>query len=39
MIHPSAIVEPGARLGAGCEIMAGAIVMRHCALEIGRAHV
>jgi UDP-N-acetylglucosamine acyltransferase len=32
MIHPSAIVEPGARLGAGCELMAGAIVTRHCVL-------
>jgi UDP-N-acetylglucosamine acyltransferase len=35
MIHPSAIVEPGARLGAGCEIMAGAIVTRHCVLGDG----
>jgi UDP-N-acetylglucosamine acyltransferase len=32
MIHPAAIVEPGARLGADCEIMAGAIVTRHCVL-------
>ncbi len=32
MIHPTAIVEPGARLGAGCEIMAGAVVTRHCVL-------
>jgi UDP-N-acetylglucosamine acyltransferase len=31
-IHPSALIEPGARLGAGCEIMAGAIVTRHCVL-------
>jgi UDP-N-acetylglucosamine acyltransferase len=32
MIHPTALVEPGARLGANCEIMAGAIVTRHCVL-------
>lgn len=32
VIHPTAIVEPGAQLGADCEIMAGAIVTRHCAL-------
>ncbi len=32
MIHPTAIVEPGACLGADCEIMAGAIVTRHCVL-------
>jgi UDP-N-acetylglucosamine acyltransferase len=32
MIHPTAIVEPGAQLGAGCEIMAHAIVTRHCLL-------
>jgi UDP-N-acetylglucosamine acyltransferase len=32
MIHPSAIIEPGARLGAGCEIMAGAVITRHCVL-------
>ena len=31
-IHPTAIVEPGAQLGADCEIMAGAIVTRHCVL-------
>lgn len=31
-IHPTAIVEPGAQLGAGCEIMAGAIVTKHCVL-------
>lgn len=30
MIHPTAIVEPGAQLGADCEIMAHAIVTRHC---------
>lgn len=32
VIHPSAIVEPGAQLGADCEIMAGAIVTKHCVL-------
>jgi len=31
-IHPTAIVEPGAQLGVDCEIMAGAIVTRHCIL-------
>jgi len=32
VIHPTAIVEPGAQLGADCEIMAGAIVTKHCVL-------
>jgi len=32
MIHPTAIVEPGAQLGAGCEIHPYAIVKRHCVL-------
>ncbi|MFM8618347.1 MAG: acyl-ACP--UDP-N-acetylglucosamine O-acyltransferase [Opitutaceae bacterium] len=32
VIHPAAIVEPGAQLGADCEIMAHAIVTRHCTL-------
>ena len=32
MIHPTAIVEPGAQLGADCEIMAYAVVMKHCIL-------
>lgn len=32
VIHPSAIVEPGAVLGDGCEIQAHAIVTRHCTL-------
>lgn len=32
MIHPTAIIEPGARLGADCEIMAGAVITRHCVL-------
>jgi UDP-N-acetylglucosamine acyltransferase len=31
-IHPTAIVEPGAQLGADCEIQAHAIVTRHCVL-------
>lgn len=31
-IHPTAIVEPGAQLGADCEVMAYAIVTRHCVL-------
>jgi len=32
VIHPTAIVEPNAVLGAECEIMAGAIVTRHSVL-------
>ena len=32
MIHPTAIVEPGATLGADCEIMAYALVTRHVVL-------
>ncbi len=31
-IHPTAIVEPGAELGADCEIMAYAIVTKHARL-------
>lgn len=31
-IHPTAIVEPGAQLGVDCEIMAYAVVTRHCVL-------
>jgi UDP-N-acetylglucosamine acyltransferase len=31
-IHPTAIVEEGAQLGADCEIMAYAVVTRHCIL-------
>jgi UDP-N-acetylglucosamine acyltransferase len=31
-IHPTALVEPGAQLGADCEIMAYAIVTKHCVL-------
>lgn len=32
MIHATAIVEPGARLGVGCEIHAYAVVTRHAVL-------
>lgn len=32
VIHPSAIVEPGAVIGDGCEIQAHAIITRHCTL-------
>ena len=32
MIHPTAIVEPGAQLGVGCELMAYAVVTKHCVL-------
>ncbi len=32
MIHPTAIIEPGAQLGADCEIHAGAIIRRHAIL-------
>jgi len=32
MIHPTAIVEPGAQLGEGCQVQAHAIVTRHCLL-------
>ncbi|MGC4073355.1 MAG: acyl-ACP--UDP-N-acetylglucosamine O-acyltransferase [Nibricoccus sp.] len=32
MIHPSAIVEPGAQLGADCEIHAHAIIRKHAIL-------
>jgi len=32
VIHATAIVEPGAKLGAGCEIHAYAIVKRHAVL-------
>ena len=35
MIHPTAIVEAGAQLGAGCEIMAHAIVTKHATLGDG----
>ena len=32
MIHPTAIVESGAQLGADCEVMAYAVVTKHCVL-------
>ncbi len=32
IIHPTAIVESGAQLGAGCEIQVGANVTKHCML-------
>ena len=32
MIHPSAIIEPGAQLGVDCELHAGAVVTRHAIL-------
>lgn len=32
MIHPTAIVEPGAQLGTDCEIMAYAVVTKHVVL-------
>lgn len=32
MIHPTAIIEPGAQLGADCEVMAHAVVTRHAVL-------
>ena len=35
MIHPTAIVEAGAKLGVGCEIMAYAVVTRHAVLAEG----
>jgi len=34
-IHPTAIVEPGAQLGAGCVVQAHAIVTQHCVLADG----
>jgi UDP-N-acetylglucosamine acyltransferase len=35
VIHPTAIVEPGAQLGVGCEIMAYAVVTKHVVLGDG----
>lgn len=32
MIHPTAIIEPGAQLGTGVEVLAHAVVTRHCEL-------
>lgn len=34
-IHPTAIIEDGAQLGAGCVVHAHAIVSRHCVLGEG----
>jgi UDP-N-acetylglucosamine acyltransferase len=34
-IHPTAIIEDGAVIGAGCEIHAYALITRHCRLEDG----
>lgn len=34
-IHATAVVEAGARIGAGCEIMAGAVITRFCDLGEG----
>lgn len=31
-IHPTAVVEPGAQLGADCEIQAYTVITRHCVL-------
>ena len=31
-IHPTALIEAGAQLGADCEIMAYAVITRHCVL-------
>jgi len=35
VIHPTALVEPGAELGTDCEIMAYAVVTKHCVLGDG----
>lgn len=32
IIHPTALVDPGAQLGLDCEIMAYAVVSKHCVL-------
>ncbi len=37
LIHPTAIIQDGARLGAGCVIHAHAVITRHC--ELGDAVV
>ena len=34
-IHPTALIEDGARLGAGCVIHAYALITRHCELGDG----
>ena len=31
-IHPTALIEPGAQIGAECEIMAYSVITRHCVL-------
>lgn len=35
MIHPTALVDPGAKLGANCEIMAYAVITQHVVLGDG----
>jgi UDP-N-acetylglucosamine acyltransferase len=35
MIHPAAIIEPGAELGEGCVVHAHAILTRHARLDAG----
>ncbi len=35
VIHPTAVVEPGAELGIDCEIMPYAVVTKHCVLGDG----
>ncbi|MCX6955021.1 MAG: acyl-ACP--UDP-N-acetylglucosamine O-acyltransferase [Verrucomicrobia bacterium] len=32
LIHPTALVEPGAQLGADCEIQAYVVITKHCVL-------
>jgi UDP-N-acetylglucosamine acyltransferase len=32
IVHPTAVVEPGATLGEGCHVHAGAVIRRHCVL-------
>jgi UDP-N-acetylglucosamine acyltransferase len=34
-IHPTALIDDGARLGAGCVIHAHALISRHCELDAG----
>ena len=36
-VHPTAIIESGAQLGAGCVIHAHAFISRHCVLDEGVA--
>lgn len=35
VIHPTAVVEPGAELGVDCEVMPYAVVTKHCVLGDG----